>query len=159
MLNFKMFVTCLFLVFSSTIQAQQMNFSGKWLLNEEQSNFGSLTLSAIPDTILINHQKDSLAIGRYGETNWSICYPVNGNKIGRSMPGNRRREASIKFLETEKSFIESSVTNFEENGSQLSTQTIYDWTLSRDGKILTCKIKFITSGGAIDATILYNKLY
>jgi hypothetical protein len=145
---------------SSSTFAADPDFSGKWKLNEEQSEIGegrfrpSMTLEVKQDKV--NLEVIRVRTGRDGEErSMESVYSLNGEETTNGNE-NRTTVSTAIWSEDGKSLVIHSKRSFTREGQTFEFETVETWMLGEGGKILTIQSKTSSSWGETSAKLLYN---
>ncbi len=131
------------------------NFTGKWKLNLEKSDFGPLPApDSRTDTIAQQDAsiRDAFASkGRDGDQNGEFSYTTDGkeslNKFrGNDMKGTAKWDGPSLVVDNKLSF----------DGNDVEVKT--HWDLSADGKILTTIAQIESPMGEVEQKLVFDKL-
>jgi len=146
--------TALLLVGAGTLVAQRPNFSGNWVANLEQSNFGTL-VSPKRYVRTIRQQDPYLTIATQlletsGEKRGELRFTTDGEEsdnevAGLKVKGYARRIGSHILIHTSR----------VQNGMEMTIDEL--WTLSADGQALTIDAAVSTPAGKQDLKVVFRK--
>ncbi len=126
-----------------TVNAQKVNFSGEWKLNEQKSTLGQFGGRMAAKSLKLNGQTDSLSIQRLSTsqdgnevtTNEKLTF--DGKEAESSLSANAKKKSSAKWSDDGKSLNVNSTINLERNGEKIEIKVAESWKLTDDGKGLT----------------------
>jgi len=88
--------------------AQQSDFTGQWLINQDKSNFSGQPLNTMYKQLNVSHSPQFLKVEgvRYDASTAPtiISYPLNGNVVETNLSGNRKMTAFLKWFNDKKFF-------------------------------------------------------
>ena len=129
----------------SYAQAQQTNFSGKWLINESQSSFGNRDKLAVFKQLDIKQSTaqldvtgtrfDDVPAGTDKSTNTK--YITDGSKQTSILPNKRTMTATVNWSKDGKTITRSSDYSEPNDPDTKSYESKEVWSLSADGRHLT----------------------
>lgn len=147
-------VTVLALVCAGTALAQRPDFTGKWVADLEQSNFGTL---ASPEHFVrtIRQEDPYLTVAvhlreKTGETRGELRFTTDGeesvNEVdGREVKGYARRIGDHILVHTRRM----------QNGVEMTIDEL--WSLAADGNTLTIDAVVSTPLGGQDLKVVFRK--
>lgn len=138
------------------------DYSGKYTLNEGESQFGNPSFRMAPVEMIVKTHKDSLEINRsYRVPNGEIMnfdekVALDGSE-SKSSWRNSTRASTLAWSEDGKTMkIQSSVV-FEGNNGQGEATSVEEWNLSEDGKTLTIRVSVSSTWGEVQNVLVFDK--
>lgn len=136
-------------------QQAKTNFSGRWRMLKDQSNFANF---AMPDSVVRVVSQHGVAMNVHtvetiqGKTNISdIVYYTNGRVTQNIINGNKAE--SRTFWDGP----DLMVRTVEKNAKGQEIDMLDDWHLSPDGKLLTTTSHITTPRGSVDLKLVCVK--
>jgi len=150
------------LVFVSSSLAQKPDFSGTWNLNTEKSQLPRMGRGmGGPATLTITHDDPQISMvsvlqSPRGERKIEFELTLGGEDVKVSM---NMGETVYKgyWSEDGKSIIIESEMEMGRGGRSFSMSSKQTYSLSDDGKVLTCKQVRSTPRGDMESTLVYDK--
>jgi hypothetical protein len=129
-------------------------YSGKWVLNKEQSQVRTRD-GNIPDiTLTVEQAADYLKIKQESSSEWmNRDYTLKLNGETQEVAGRGGRTAKITPKWEANSLLLTTVREGQQ-GTMTSTE---QWNLSADGKVLTITSKMQTPRGEFESKMVYDK--
>jgi hypothetical protein len=149
-------IVMLITTFSVASYAQTKNFSGKWNLNKEKSDFGNMSPNSAPIQIEIAQDKKQVWVERKqlypsgDSTVYTEKMTFNGKPSETSIKAGLTKIATIKWPD-DKSKLLDEATYFNGQKSKGS------WVLSNEGKTLTLPRETTVDGQTVQTTYVYQK--
>jgi hypothetical protein len=143
--------------------AQQANFTGQWVINENKSDFAGQSPATMFKTINVIQTADSLKIKglRFGSDNGLstvISYPLNGEPKIIVLSGNRKMTATLSWQNNGRSIVRSSVYFIPNQPGLMDYESKETWSLSDDLKVLVLSRVFtIRNRKSIAIKAIYEK--
>jgi hypothetical protein len=134
-----------FILFSTvTVYGQQINFSGKWALNSEKSDFAGYEYSPaiIFNKTIIEQKADSIyliSVGDNGEADRSHIakYPLDGTPTEKIADDTIKVRGAFQWSEDKKQLVKNQTYYSTNTPNQPLVTMKQTWSLSDDGKELT----------------------
>lgn len=145
---------------SSGTFAAVPDFSGKWILDEEQSEIGE-TRFRPSMTLEVNQDKNQLTVirvrkGRDGsERRMESVYSLEGKET-TDKTENRSTISSAKWSDDGTSLVIRSKSSFSREGQTFEFETEETWKLEKGGKVLNIQSKISSSRGESSRKLVYN---
>jgi len=155
----------IFLLFTSVISAQKVDFSGTWTYNKTKSVIsgeGGPRGAAVKMTI--KQEANNLSIEKTtrrqsGEENtFTENYMLDGMESENPTFGDRTKKSTATWSDDKKSLTITSKMVFERDGQQMEINTIEIFTLSPDKKNLSIDYTSKSSRGERKNTFVYDKV-
>ncbi len=131
------FISILFLVFASlSASAQNVDFSGTWILSKQISLSGDNYLNGVPKKIIITQSLDSIiivkiSVGENKDDSVIQALMFNGEPRVTITELKNNRSSVLKWSGDEKSFIETSNITAPVH-DQLKSTSEFNWSLSEN---------------------------
>src|SRR5688572_22368482 len=129
-----------FLNTTAKVFAQRADYSGVWTLEERKSLTGPDYANGIPLKISIIQTPDSINIEKISFNQYQVEVKTNetigidGN-LFETKVSNNKKTITIEWIDDNQNFIETT-SYTSENKKEPNRITIYNWSLSKDKKIL-----------------------
>ncbi len=140
------------LLAATSVIAADPDFSGSWVLNEEESSFRFFR-GEIPKTLLIRQEGDTIqratpVPGTNRTAKWR--HVINGRETKHQV-GDEERRCMLKWEG------DALLTNSLVSGSRGQYTLMDRWRLSADRKTLRIRRQMITRRGESEANLLYER--
>lgn len=141
-----------------------VNFSGKWLFNEEKSEVGNRGVSNVPYEIEVYHDDDLLNVKRVMIVEWDDDRITKEDILldGTEMKSeffNSPRISTAAWNEASQSVIIHSTVKFERGGRSFEMKSTEEWSLQEGGKVLTIvQISTGFRGEEIKLSLVFDKV-
>lgn len=130
------------------------DFSGSWKMDGEKSNFGEMPKPQ-HFSLRIDHQDPRLKVsgaqtGQRGDYKYEFTYTTDGKECVNKMMGNEQR-STVKW--------DGSRLLFDSKMDWQGTPVVIreEWSLSRDGKVLTIRRRLTLPDGVSEASLAMNR--
>jgi mannan endo-1,4-beta-mannosidase len=141
-----------------------VNFSGQWILNEEESAFGNNGPGNTPYKILLNQEDDLVRVKKYVIVEWEDDRITNEDLMLDGVPVKSKLFNSLRYT-TASWNAESNTINivstakFERGGQTIDMQSKEVWSIEEKGNVLKI-VQTSTgfNGQQISLTLFYNKI-
>jgi hypothetical protein len=136
------FGICGILTMQSLI-AQNVNFSGKWKINNAKSSFGAAPSFVVPIEINVVQERDSVYLNAVNiddkneQSTSSAKYAVNGKPVERMFQQNIKLVGSFNWSEDKTRLLKDQKYINIDQPDQPLRKVKETWSLSGDGKVLT----------------------
>ena len=153
-------ICMLLLAPSNTFAKAEVDFTGKWKLNEEKSTLGEGRFFSALE-ISVEQNKNSIDLervrnGRNGETR-TISETLTTDGKENVTTGENRSTKSVATWSDDKSTLTiKSEAEFNRQGQTFSMKSTEVWTLDESGKVLTIQSKSISQRGERSVTLVYD---
>lgn len=138
----------------SSLVLSAPNFSGKWALNKDQSDFRTRDGEKPDITMTIEQTADTLKVKQESSSefmNREYSYKLDGSTQEVAGRGGRTSKVTPKW---EGDVLVVTSVREGQQGTMTSTER---WTLSADGKTLTIAGKSQSSRGDFESKMVYQK--
>lgn len=155
-------IACITLAGASAIQAQKANFSGEWKLNEAKSTLGQYARMT-PRKLMVEGQKDSLAIQRFStsndgtETTYNEKLSFDGKETESTVFGNSKKKSVAKWSDDGQSMTVNSTIFFDRDGQTFEVKVEEVWKLIEGGKVLSVAATSTSQMGTNTTNLLFDK--
>lgn len=146
-----------FLLLSTLSLFSQIDFSGKWKLNFDKSQFNNTPGTPVSARLLVQQRGDSITLQRND-------FPKEALKIDSTASievkgAASKASVSVKQVRNKKELIETRIYSYPENQKgEVVAQKIRTWSLSSDKKTLTiCDHIETTMGKVFDMVLIYER--
>jgi hypothetical protein len=141
-------------IVSSLLLSAPPAYSGKWVLNKDQSQVRTRD-GVTPDlTLTVEQTADSMKIKQESSSEWMTRdYTVQLNGQTQEVPGRGGRTAKV----TPKWEGDTLVLTTVREGQQGSMTSTEQWSLSPDGHTLTITSKTRSPRGEFESRMVYEK--
>jgi hypothetical protein len=141
-----------------------VNFSGQWILNEEESAFGNNGPGNTPYKILLDQEDDLVRVKKYVIVEWEDDRITNEDLMLDGVPVKSKLFNSLRYT-TASWNAESNTINivstakFERGGQTIDMQSKEVWSIEEKGNVLKI-VQTSTgfNGQQISLTLFYNKI-
>jgi hypothetical protein len=156
----------IFSIFSISAYAQSgnVNFSGKWALNESKSNLGEGRMRFAATSLEVKQDGNTLSVERTmtrqdGGTNTTTQkYTLDGQPSSNVRGGNSTpSETSVTWNENRTSLNFQTSRTMSRQGQTATVNSTEAWSLSRDGNTLTINVRMTTQQGETTRRLIYDK--
>jgi hypothetical protein len=158
-------LTGVFLLFTSVISAQKVNFTGTWKFNETKSVFeGERGPRGASVKLAINQEGNNMSIERTNqrqggeEMTSTDKYTLDGKECENPAFRDNVRKSTVTWSDDKKSLTITSKMVFEREGQQMEIVTTEVFTLSSDKKSLTIDYTSKSARGERKNTFVYDKI-
>ena len=141
--------------------ADNVDFSGKWVLNEEKSNIGESRFFSTP-LLSVEQSEGSIKIdrtrtGRDGEerTTTEDLKTDGTENLTENQRGTTKTVAT--WAADGKSLTFAATSEFERQGETMTMERTEVWTIDDTGKVLTIKSTSNSPNGEVTVTLVYDK--
>lgn len=144
------------------IQANRVNFSGDWKLNEGKSDLGQFARFATR-LIKADQKDDAITIAKTApsfngeDVTITETLSYDGKETETTVFGSSKRKSTAKWSDDGKTFTISYTLLFDFNGQITEIKGTETWTLSDDGKVLTLQINSSSPQGEFSSKAVYDK--
>lgn len=158
-------IVLIIVCFTLQAHAQPVNFSGKWALNEAQSDFQNQQHNVFFKQLNLEQSKTQLKVEGIRETSQegipkssTSTFPLNGTSITVPWAGDRTMTATMNWDSVTRSLIRNATYSQPGKPDVKDYDTNETWTLSGDGKQLSVLRNYSYSNG-VKVTLkgIYNK--
>jgi len=146
-----------FLLLSTVIVYGQSDFSGKWKLNLDKSQFNNTPGTPASARLMVEQSRDSITFQRNE-------YPKEALKIDSTASieitgATSKTNVSMKPTRDKKGLIETRIYSYPESEKgEVVAQKIRTWSLSSDKKTLTIRDHIETTMGKVfDMVLIYER--
>ncbi len=155
-------VSFMLISISVVIGADQINFSGKWILNGEKSTLGEGGRAMLANQMTVTQNENKMSLERLtkrrnGEEMTSKEDLTLDGKECKNTVRNREITATAKWSPDGKSLTIASKSTFERNGNKMEIDAVEIWQFTDAGKSLTIQYNSKSSRGERKATLVYEK--
>jgi len=157
-----LFLICSFLLIpTSSFAKEDVNFSGKWTLNESKSDLGEGRFFSA-SKMAITQEKKSITIertrtGRDGEERTSSETITLDGKENVTETENRKTTSIATWSDDKTSLIIKSTIEFSRQGETMEMNRTEVLSLVEDGKVLKIQSDSSSERGDRSVTLVYDK--
>lgn len=154
----------LFIGFNVTnAKAQKTDYSGTWVLNQRNTDFGNLTKNSAYVAVKVIQDNKSISFERFynNDVGQKASYTekiiFDGPPV-ESVVDKTNKKATISWSADNKVLTElADYTDLDKDGAIITSKGIQVWFLSADGKNLTCKYSGQDKDKSYHASYVYDK--
>jgi hypothetical protein len=142
--------------------AQTVNFSGTWALNEAKSSPVEGGFRFAPTKLVITHSGNDLSVqrtsqGPNGEFTSNDKFTLDGKECTNTLFGNNTRKSVVKWSSDDKTLTFSHSMTFERDGQSMTFNSTENWKLNEADKTLAIETVMNTPNGEMRVTNVYDK--
>jgi len=152
----KIILSVLLLVSTATVFAQ-VDFSGKWKLNVDKSQFNETPGTPAAPRLLVEQKGETVTFQRNDRSKETL--KIDSPEDLELSEGENKTSISMKSRDDKKGLIETRTYSYPESETtEVAAKKVRTWSLSPDKKTLTIKDHIESTQGKIfDMELIYDR--